>query len=128
MTSQSLGGLASIEGFPNEFRYRLRDDLSVTSAEQFVDLASRFPDEVASLLEISLDDLEQWRLLVADSMTKHRRKLGQADDDQGDATASQYPYMTGHDPPEPGRDTFGPSESEGRHRGERSEDGSDEVQ
>ena len=84
--------LADIEGFPPPAVELLRDELSVTTAEEFVDLARRMAPQLRSLLavdEAGLDHLCVHAQTVADAVPTTNRE-----------------FRTGVDPPPGGRDTY----------------------
>ena len=84
--------LADIEGFPPSTVDLLRDELSVTTAEEFVDLARRMAPQLRSLLAVDEAGLD------------HLRVLAQAVADEVPATKGEF--RTGMDPPTGGRDTY----------------------
>lgn len=99
--------LKAVEGFPRELVSRLRDELSVSTAEEFVDVSIRQRDLIARLLNVStpqLDDLYARAASVVDAgeLAEILRP-----------TQSDYAYATGLDAPEEG-DTF--------YRGESTDD------
>jgi len=88
--------LTEVDGFPVDAVVALRDRLSVTTAEEFVDLADRLGSSLAALLEVDKPTLEQWRALAAARV------------ESAQPTADGEPaFPTGMDPPPEGRDTFG---------------------
>lgn len=93
--------LRDIDGFPADVVDKLRDQLSVTTAEEFVDLARRFPDSVRGVLgtdEKQLADLRE-RAVSAAPLAETLSEEAPPDD---------YPFATGHDAPPEGHDTFEP--------------------
>jgi hypothetical protein len=99
--------LAAIEGFPHEVAARLRDELSVATAEEFVDVATRQRDLIARMLDLSgprLDELRSRAAAVVDAgeLAEILRPANRG-----------YTYATGLDAPADG-DTF--------YRGESSDD------
>jgi hypothetical protein len=86
--------LADVEGFPASTVDRLRDELSVTTAEEFVDLAQRMAPALQALLEV--DDAGFARL----------RDLAEAAATAPATVAEPGDFRTGMDPPPGGRDTF----------------------
>jgi hypothetical protein len=84
--------LVGVEGFPPSVVDRLRDDASVTTAEEFVDLAARMAGSLQALLQV--DDATFARL----------RALADAAAAGVPSTAADL--RTGMDPPPEGRDTY----------------------
>lgn len=91
--------LRSISGFPEPWLDPLRDELSVTTAEEFLDLATRLGPRVADLLKASPDALSEAVRLVetAAPAAAHTAKA---------ATPPAERFKTGHDRPPPGHETF----------------------
>jgi hypothetical protein len=83
--------LADVEGFPPSAVERLRDEASVTTAEEFADLARRMGPSLQALLDA--DDEEFARL----------RALAEAV--APDVGGEPGEFRTGMDPPPGGRDT-----------------------
>jgi hypothetical protein len=77
--------LADVDGFPRAAVDRLRDEASITTAEEFVDLARRMGPSLQSLLEV--DDASFARL----------RAL--AEGAAGDVPEASGDFRTGMDPP-----------------------------
>jgi hypothetical protein len=93
--------LRDVEGFPPDMVDRLRDQLSVTTAEEFVDLARRFPAAVQGVLGADEKQLADLRKCA----------VGAAPDSEALSEApapDDYPFATGHDAPPEGHDTFEP--------------------
>jgi hypothetical protein len=86
--------LADVEGFPGSAADLLRDELSVTTAEEFVDLSQRMGPALQALLE--MDDAGFARL----------RGLAEAAATATEAPAQPGEFRTGMDPPPEGRDTY----------------------
>jgi hypothetical protein len=85
--------LDTVEGFAPDVVTKLREELSVNTAEQFVDLASHHREAIRNLLDVDsnhLDDL----LGHAASVIPHTelREILQP-------VADDYPFATGHDSP-----------------------------
>jgi hypothetical protein len=91
--------LREISSFPGELVARLRDEFSVTTAEEFVGLwrAAR------KNLEEALGDAEQTEVLVRKAMESLSPTELQA---IVEAERRSYPFATGHDPPPDGRKTY----------------------
>jgi hypothetical protein len=99
--------LIAVDGFPSDLVSRLRDELSVSTAEEFVDVSTRQRPLIARLLNVSesrLDDLSSRAASVVDA-AELNEILHPAPRD--------YSYATGLDAPAEG-DTF--------YRGESSDD------
>lgn len=91
--------LTAVEGFPRELVSRLREELSVSTAEEFVDLSTRQRELVARLLNVTaprLDDLCSRAASVVDAAALEGILH---------PAPSDYSYATGLDAPEDG-DTF----------------------
>lgn len=84
--------LASLSWFPAEARQKLRDELSVTTAEEFIGLAESASGQVSSLIDL---DEKQFADLV-----ERVFKVLPADVQQTLRNLSKlpYPYSTGLDP------------------------------
>jgi hypothetical protein len=93
--------LRDVEGFPREALEKLRDELSVTTAEEFVDLSGRFPEEVRGLLGADEKQLAVLRD-CAIGAAPDAEELSQ------EPAPDDYPFATGHDAPPKGHDTFEP--------------------
>lgn len=99
--------LIAVEGFPRDIVSRLRDELSVSTAEEFVDLSTRQRELIARLLEVSgsrLDELCSRAASVVDAAELNEILHPRTRD---------YSYATGLDAPAEG-DTF--------YRGESTDD------
>ena len=83
--------LADVEGFPPSAVDRLRDEASVTTAEEFVDLARRLGPSLQALLDADDEEFARLRAL--------------AEGVAGDVSSEPAEYRTGMDPPPGGRDT-----------------------
>jgi hypothetical protein len=85
--------LDTVEGFSPDLISTLREELSVNTAEQFVDLTSHHREAIRSLLNVDaprLDDLfGRAASVIADS---ELREILQP-------TVDEYPFATGHDSP-----------------------------
>jgi hypothetical protein len=77
--------LADVDGFPRAAVERLRDDASITTAEEFADLARRMAPSLQSLLEI--DDASFARLRA---LAEHAA---------GSVAQTPGDFRTGMDPP-----------------------------
>jgi hypothetical protein len=86
--------LADVENFPASAAELLRDELSVTTAEEFVDLSQRMAPALQALLEV--DDAGFARL----------RDLAEAAAPATAIAAEAGDFRTGMDPPPEGRDTY----------------------
>jgi hypothetical protein len=84
--------LADVGGFPPAIVDRLRDEVSVTTAEEFVDLVRRMAGSLQSLLE--LDDAAFARLRA------------RAEAAAAEVAAMPGDFRTGMDSPPEGRDTY----------------------
>jgi hypothetical protein len=91
--------LREIDRFPVEVTDRLRDELSVTTAEEFVDLGNRMRGRLRSVLQ--LDDRLLRELLEAatDTLSPQQRR------EVLEPRRGHYPFATGHDAPVDG-ETF----------------------
>jgi hypothetical protein len=89
--------LSEIAEIPERFLSTLREELSVTTVEEFLDLASRYPSDLQQLLDA--DDTEWSQLIDVSRAALSRTEL----DDVLHPPADDYPYMTGHDAPADGR-------------------------
>jgi hypothetical protein len=99
---QKLGHpLREIDAFPKEHLEKLRDDLSVTTAEEFIDLARRYPDTLRTVLGTDDDQLASLRESAA-AAAPEAEQLSQEPPPDG------YPFRTGHDAPPEGKETFEP--------------------
>lgn len=99
--------LSAVDGFPVDLIAQLRDELSVSTAEEFVDLSTRQRELVARLLHVSgsrLDELCSRAASVVDAAELQ---------DILHPAPRDYSYATGLDAPAEG-DTF--------FRGESSDD------
>lgn len=99
--------LRNVEGFPGELASRLRDELSVSTAEEFVEMSTRQRELITRLLNVSgshLDELCSRAASVIDA-AELKAILHPASRD--------YSYATGLDAPAEG-DTF--------YRGESTDD------
>jgi hypothetical protein len=94
--------LAVVPGFPTKLAAQLRDQLSVTTAEEFVDLAHRHSELLASALSINPQELEELLSRAAQAIPPEVR------DEIMHADPLDHSFSTGHDPPPQGRDTFFP--------------------
>jgi hypothetical protein len=95
--------LNEIAEFSDDDVARLRDQLSVTTADEFVDLARRFPDSIAEVLGVARRKVGHLRRAAA-AVAPEADELAA----RGGAAADGYPYLTGHDAPPEGHDTFEP--------------------
>jgi hypothetical protein len=96
--------LTGVDGFPGDLASRLRDELSVSTAEQFVDVSTRQHDLIARMLNVSgarLDELCSRAASVVDASELHEILH---------PVQSDYAYATGLDAPAEG-DTFYKGES-----------------
>jgi hypothetical protein len=96
--------LDGIDAFSDDAVARLRDQLSVTTAEEFVDLAQRYPDSIARVLGVdrpAVDDLT--RAASAAAPMADEPAAGSEP-----APADDYPFATGLDAPPEGHETFEP--------------------
>ena len=84
--------LAGVEGFPPSAVARLRDEPSVTTAEEFVDLARRMGPSLQALLRVDDASFERLCALAADVAA--------------DVEPQRTDFRTGMDPPPEGRDTY----------------------
>jgi len=84
--------LGDVEGFPSSVVDRLRDEASVTTAEEFGDLARRMGPSLQALLQLDDASLERLRALA--------EAVAAAVDPQPPE------FRTGMDPPPGGRDTY----------------------
>lgn len=91
--------LREIDTFTPEVIERLRDELSVTTAEEFVDLGSRMEGRLRSLLGIGDGRFQE--LFEAAAASLSRRQLHEVVQPR----RGHYPFATGHDAPVDG-DTF----------------------
>jgi len=91
--------LREIETFTPEVIERLRDELSVTTAEEFVDLGSRMEGRLRSLLGIEDGRFQQLYQAAAASLSSRERR------EVTEPRRGHYPFATGHDAPVDG-DTF----------------------
>ena len=91
--------LTEIAEFRPEISTKLRDHLSITKAEQFVDLATTHERELGSLLRLDLPELRRLVRAAAQAVA--------ADDLETITTAERgaYPFSTGHESPVDG-ETF----------------------
>ena len=89
--------LSDIGPFPQDGLARLRDELSVTTAEEFLDLAARFPAGICRTLAIRDDALAGLVRIVATAVPTAIPP----------ATLTPVrPFATGHDRPPAGHETF----------------------
>jgi hypothetical protein len=88
--------LTDIEGFPASCVDRLRDEMSVTTAEEFVDLAQRMAPALQALLEVD-DASFGWLRGLAQSAATATEPAEPAEPRE---------FRTGMDPPPEGRDTY----------------------
>ncbi|HYI10957.1 MAG TPA: hypothetical protein VEK57_18010 [Thermoanaerobaculia bacterium] len=96
--------LDAVSEFPREYASKLREELSVRTAEQFVDLSTHHRDQIARLLEIEprqLDELCSRAASVIDASDL---------EDILHPAIPAYSYTTGHDAPVDG-ETFYKGES-----------------
>ena len=84
--------LAGVEGFSPSVVDRLRDEASVTTAEEFVDLARRMGPSLQALLHVDDASFERLRAL-AESVA-------------AEVNPQPAELRTGLDPPPGGRDTY----------------------
>lgn len=93
--------LADIPAFPADAAQRLRSELSVSTAEQFLDLSSRYGESVQKVLGVDESTLAELQRTVTAAVPKKVAR---------EATkkprASKYPFRTGQDAPPPGEETF----------------------
>jgi hypothetical protein len=89
--------LSEIAEIPERFSSTLREELSVTTVEEFLDLALRYPSDLQQLLDV--DDTEWSQLIDVSRATLSRPEF----DDVLRPPADDYPFMTGHDAPADGR-------------------------
>jgi hypothetical protein len=82
-----------LPGFTEAIAARLRDQLSVSTADEFVDLATRFPDSVRNVAGVGEHD---WEQLVQTAATHVSTDLHEEILKREGGT---YPFKTGFDPP-----------------------------
>ncbi len=82
--------LRDVGGFPAQLIARLRDELSVTTGEEFLDLAGRERTRLRSLLAITDAELEALEASVAEVSGRV---------DPGGSASPNPPLMTGFDLP-----------------------------
>ena len=79
---------------------RLRDELSVTTAEEFLHFASHYREALAELLDTTPQAVDRLAATAAASVgADEAAAIGAEPEDA-------YPYRTGHDAPAAGHDTF----------------------
>jgi hypothetical protein len=103
--------LQQVPGFPPASAQKLRDELSISTGEEFLDLAGRFTDGLRRLLGAGPDEIERLRDLVRAVLPAeqvHSIEKPQKLD---------YPFRTGHDAPPSGKQTFSDT-SRGEHHHE----------
>jgi hypothetical protein len=85
--------LAALREVPEPLVQKLHQELSVTTIEEFLDLASRNGPQLQSFLE--LDDSEWSRVLE-----RSRESLSPAElEESFRQQSTDYPFRTGHDAP-----------------------------
>jgi hypothetical protein len=99
--------IAEVRGFPPPLAERLRDELSVTTAEEFVDLAHRMATSMQSLLGLNESQFTKLRVLVEEAAPEEA--------DSPTSSTSEYRFRTGLEPPPPGQETFEDVHPHDRH-------------
>jgi hypothetical protein len=100
--------LSDIDGFPTRAVKRLRTQLSVTTADEFLDLWKRFRSSLDSVLDVDATEAERLAGVVARAQaaftaSPDKRAAAEAEPAGG---AGAYPYRTGLDAPPEGREVF----------------------
>jgi hypothetical protein len=90
--------IGEVRGFPPPLAARLRDELSVTTAEEFVDLAHRTATAMQSLLGLDEDQLAKLRDLAEEAAPKEAATLR--------SSTTNRRFRTGLEPPPAGHETF----------------------
>ena len=85
--------LRTIPEFTDSIIETLRDQLSVSTAEEFVQFASRYPADVSKMIEVDLHGLEELYHSALEVLSPEERELFTK------PAESQYPFATGHDAP-----------------------------
>jgi hypothetical protein len=120
--------LSDIDRFPRAAAKRLRSRLSVTTADEFLDLWSRFPSSIRSVLNVSDPEADRLARLVKTARDDVTEGARGRPDDLGPAASSPerpgraYPYRTGLDPPPEGQDVFTDTQWERRRGGKKGND------
>jgi hypothetical protein len=83
-----------LPGFTDAIASRLRDHLSVSTADEFVDLATRFPEQVRQVADVSNDE---WHRLVEVATT---HVSPETLEEIVNPKTSDYPFKTGFDVPD----------------------------
>lgn len=92
--------LSEIEEVPARLATTLREDLSVTTAEEFLGLAMRYASNLQGLLDLDSEGF----LKLVDHV---RGALSPTEvDELCQETSPEYPYMTGHDAPADGKNQY----------------------
>jgi len=85
--------LREISGFDSRVLSTLRDELSVTTAEELLHTATAYPDVLARLLAMDLGGVHSLAGVAAAALTR----------DEAEAILNpppvDYPFRTGHDAP-----------------------------
>jgi hypothetical protein len=92
--------LQQVPGFPAESAEKLRDELSVSTGEEFLDLAGRFGDGLGTLLDAGPGEVERLRELVRAVLPAEQVRSIE------NPQKLAYPFRTGHDAPPTGKQTF----------------------
>ena len=90
--------LRDIEGFSADLVARLRDELSVTTAEEFVDLERRYPEAIQTVVDAGPRTVRRLRHAASVAAPEAEQLSSEA--------APDYPFATGQDAPPEGRQTF----------------------
>lgn len=106
--------LREIDRFPRDLLDRLRDELSVTTAEEFVDLGHRLPEQLRSALQVGDELFRDLYAAAFGALSPQQRREIMA------PKRESYPFATGHDAPVEG-ETFHDEERE-RDRSEAEAD------
>lgn len=90
--------LEDVQGFDPEALETLRRELSVTTAEEFLDLSNRYKEEMARLLGVESRAVDRYAGAAASAVGADTAAAIL------EPPADPYPYRTGHDAPtSPGR-------------------------
>ena len=92
--------LDDIQDFEPETLETLRRELSVTTAEEFLDLSSRYKDEMARLLGVEPRAVDRYASAAATAVGADTAATIL------EPPADPYPYRTGHDAPTSAGGTF----------------------
>jgi len=98
VTGKQGVSLRTIDGFPPALADRLRDDLSVTTGEEFLDLAARTRSPLRAALGIDEDELTDLERLVGEVAERVPDDAAPAFD--APAAGAAPPFMTGFELPE----------------------------